>query len=89
MRNRPRTAETLKYGGRKARRQVDQAHNTSAPTNTTDKARDARDAFAKTNPDIYGGWHPQTNPDYFLQGTPPDYRENRISDLNWGLRPKR
>jgi len=44
MRNRPRTAETLKYGGRKARRQVDQAHNTSAPINTTDTARDARDA---------------------------------------------
>jgi hypothetical protein len=47
-----------------------------------------RTTFGKSNPDPYGGWHPQTNPDYFLQGTPPQYRENRISDLNWGNYPK-
>jgi hypothetical protein len=47
-----------------------------------------RTTFGKSNPDPYGGWSNQTNPDYFLQGTPPQYRENRISDLNWGNYPK-
>lgn len=36
MRNRPRIADMLKYGGRKANRQVDQAHNPSPATNMRD-----------------------------------------------------
>lgn len=79
MRNRPRTQDSTVYGGRKARRQVDQAHNTSAPTNMTDTAKIARDAFFSTRPMVTGELNDVRH------GTPVNdgvlrFRDNRWSD---------